>query len=224
MKIWVKILSCIVVIETVFIVILSFKETKVSENSPDIIISTLGTLLTFVVAWQIWQVIDTKDTIKKFDEKFKEEKKERVQTYNDQMSKLSLFIFASSCIIDAILVMSDTHNTIYNKASSIRQNLGYNWAYKILLKSIEDLIASDSPEASRHIDLCLDNMESCLNNAERLKYNYEKYAIFDRCVSDLCDHYYENIINEKFKNKLSHDQHVKLENLRQRRAKLTIKN
>lgn len=42
------------------------------DNAAAFYVGVLGALITFLVAWQIWQVIDTKDTIKEFKREFED--------------------------------------------------------------------------------------------------------------------------------------------------------
>lgn len=64
MKKWIFILTCLVGIETLLIIIHLCGEMKIDANSQSVFISALGVLITFVVAWQIWQTIISRDEIK----------------------------------------------------------------------------------------------------------------------------------------------------------------
>lgn len=64
MKTWAKILTVLVAIETFAIGIYCCSKLEVNINSPSVLISALGVLVTFVVAWQIWQTMASREEIK----------------------------------------------------------------------------------------------------------------------------------------------------------------
>lgn len=219
MKTWVKILTLLVAVETCLIAIYSCSYLTFDSNSPSVLISALGVLVTFVVAWQIWQVIDTKNVIKDLQVSFDKERAKYVVEMKAQSSKFGEYVFVSACLSDALAVMSETHYIVNNTLPS-RRRIGYNWAYKVLLKSMEDALRNNVPNKKRHVEMCLDNMKSCLNNAEELKNEYEEYCIFDDDLNEKCDISYNEIINN-YSNELEHYQHVKLNNLHERRQNLS---
>lgn len=63
-KWWLGILTFIVVTETALIGIYCCSKLEVNSNSPSVLISALGVLVTFVVAWQIWQTMASREEIK----------------------------------------------------------------------------------------------------------------------------------------------------------------
>ncbi len=63
MNTWTKILTALVAVETLLIAIYCCSKLEVNSNSASIMISTLGVIVTFVVAWQIWQTINAKKEI-----------------------------------------------------------------------------------------------------------------------------------------------------------------
>lgn len=64
MRKWTIILTVLVAIETLLIIIYACGTLEVDANSPSVLISALSVLVTFVVAWQIWATITTKEDIK----------------------------------------------------------------------------------------------------------------------------------------------------------------
>lgn len=216
MKVWMLVLTIIVVIETLLIGIFCFSDLKIDGNSAGVFISALGILVTFVVAWQIWQVIDTKNIVKNYEKS----KKEYDNNLEKQTRAISEYIFASACLMDALGIMSDTYNAICNGITSARGKIGYNWAYKVLLKSLSDALNTKIPNIGRHINMCLDNMNACLRNAEKFKATYERYCIFDKDLNDACEDCYSNIINNHSKI-ITHEQHIKLKNLHDKRVNLS---
>lgn len=64
MKNWTIILTCLVGVETLLIIIYLCGVMEVNANSPSVLISAFGVIITFVVAWQIWQTIASRDEIK----------------------------------------------------------------------------------------------------------------------------------------------------------------
>lgn len=67
-KWWLGILTFIVVAETTLIGIYCCSKLEINSNSPSVLISALGVLVTFVVAWQIWQTMASRDEIRKATE------------------------------------------------------------------------------------------------------------------------------------------------------------
>lgn len=64
MKSWTIILTCLVGVETLLIIIYLCGVMEVNSNSPSVLISAFGVIITFVVAWQIWQTIASREEIK----------------------------------------------------------------------------------------------------------------------------------------------------------------
>lgn len=64
MKKWTIILTVLVAIETLLIINYVCGTLSVDTNSPSVLISAFGVIITFVVAWQIWQTIASRDEIK----------------------------------------------------------------------------------------------------------------------------------------------------------------
>lgn len=64
MKNWTIILTFLFGIETLLIIIFLCGKMKVDANSPGVLISAFGVIVTFVVAWQIWQTIASREEIK----------------------------------------------------------------------------------------------------------------------------------------------------------------
>lgn len=64
MKTWTKILTALVAIQTLLFGIYWCSDLKFDANSPSVLISALSALITFVVAWQIWQTMASREEIK----------------------------------------------------------------------------------------------------------------------------------------------------------------
>lgn len=194
------------------------------NNSLDylgLIIGILALLVTLLVAWNIWQTIDAKDTIKQMKDQVDTERTERETSLKKYSEQLSLFTFAANCVNDAIMMQTELHHIVHNNLSSARGRTGYNEAYCYLLRALRDAIKADVPESERLIDICLDNMLSCLNSAEELKEQYKKYALFNINLGAECDAVYK-YIKDKYPNSLNRRQALILDELQNRRKNLTI--
>ncbi|MDE7345409.1 MAG: hypothetical protein K2N48_01560 [Muribaculaceae bacterium] len=64
MNTWIKILTIIVIIETLMIFIYLCGLMEIDTNSASVLIGSLSVIVTFVVGWNIYQVIDTKEIVK----------------------------------------------------------------------------------------------------------------------------------------------------------------
>lgn len=184
-----------------------------------VIVTVLGILITVLVTWQIWQVIDTKNIIKQMQKQVCVEQHKREADYKKYSEQLSLFTYAANCANDAIMMMSEMHNIVHNGLSSARSKIGYNEAYVNLFRALRDAIKANTPETERLVDICLDNMRSCLNNAGVLKNNYENYAMFDRDLSAECEAIFNYI--EKYPQGLNRRQFSALKELRNHRIALS---
>lgn len=79
MKNWITILTFLVGVETFLIILYICGEMEVDGNSPSVLISALGVIITFVVAWQIWTTIASRDEIRRAEivgQKYDEIKKQ----------------------------------------------------------------------------------------------------------------------------------------------------
>lgn len=189
-------------------------------SASEFVVSALSAIITFVVAWQIWQVIDTRNIIKETQERYDKEKTIREEQFKNYSERLSLFTFASYCANDAIFMLQELHIIKNYNLTSSRRVIGYNVAYRNLFRSLRDALMADVPETERLVDICLDNMQSCLSNAEDLKKEYERYARFDKRMDSECDNLY-NLIKQSHNDKLNRRQHSLLDDLQERQKKLT---
>lgn len=201
------------------VALLRWDNWDVEVSSTGIVIATLSVLLTFVVAWQIWQVIDAKETIRKIREDTDKENKKREADLKKCTEQLSVFTFAANCVNDALMMMTELHGIINNGFSSARNQTGYNIAYKTLLGAIRDVLKANTLKTEIMIDMCLDNMDTCITKAEKLKDKYEKYASFDSNLDKQCNKYFQEITND-YSELLSHSQHAKLAEINKRQKAL----
>lgn len=61
---WIKILTVLVALETLLIGIYCCSYLDINSESSSVLISALGVLVTFLVAWQIWQTMASREEIK----------------------------------------------------------------------------------------------------------------------------------------------------------------
>lgn len=117
MRNWTIILTFLFGIETLLIIIFLCGEMKVDANSPSVLISAFGVMVTFVVAWQIWATIDARNSIKEFekrtkdydadlDEKATEIKEQLKSEFQQEIDKLKK-------------ELQDRENLIYNHLSGV---------------------------------------------------------------------------------------------------------
>lgn len=90
MKTWIKILTVIVAIQTLLFGIYWCSDLRFDANSSSVLISALTVLITFVVAWQIWQTMASKEEIRKAEIVGKK--------YSEIVNKLSIAENAMACI------------------------------------------------------------------------------------------------------------------------------
>lgn len=221
MKTWLGGLSFIVVLIAIGVLNLYCCGMKFESNSAGVIISCFGVIVTCLIGWQVWQVLDTKTTIKQMKEQVNTERTERAEQLKKYSEQLSLFTFAANCANDAIMIQTELHHIVHNNLSSARGKTGYNEAYFYLLRALRDAVKADVSESERLIDICLDNMLSCLNSAEELKERYEDYALFNINLGAECDAVYKSI-KDKYPNGLNRRQALILDELQNRRKNLTV--
>jgi hypothetical protein len=220
-----KVANAFLLLTNLLLIIIGFHYmptcTRPDSSYFSVIVTVLGILITVLVTWQIWQVIDTKAIISQMQKQVDIEKRKREEDYKNYSRQLSLFTFAANCANDAIMMITELHNIVNNGLSSARNNTGYNVAYGNLLRALRDAVKANTPETERLIDICLDNMHTCLDCAEKLKMQYENYAIFDANLSAECEHIYKSIKDE-YPNSLNRRQGLILDKLQNRQKNLTV--
>lgn len=87
MNTWIKILTGLVAIETLIIAIYCCSELEISSSSPSVLISALGVLVTFVVAWQIWQTIKAKQELAEARRDIENRCGERLKEFEKKMRR-----------------------------------------------------------------------------------------------------------------------------------------
>lgn len=71
MKYWIGFLTFTIAVLSLFVINAYCNDLEYSNDNAGVLISALGVLVTFVVAWQIWQTIDAKNTINRFQEEIR---------------------------------------------------------------------------------------------------------------------------------------------------------
>ncbi len=95
MKKWTIILTVLVAIETLLIINYACGTLSVDTNSPSVLISAFGVIITFVVAWQIWQTIASRDEIKEAKEAAEKAKAEVSNIETRLMKEINLAMATS---------------------------------------------------------------------------------------------------------------------------------
>lgn len=112
MKNWTIILTCLVALETLSFIIYLCGVMEVNTNSPSVLISALGVIITFVVAWQIWQTIASRDEIKEARDAVKrsEELVKRIEHIEGQLKILPDTNSAYISVADGLsFLLNDRH-------------------------------------------------------------------------------------------------------------------
>lgn len=219
-----KVANAFLLLANLLLIIIGFHYmptcTRSDSSYFSVIVAVLGILITVLVTWQIWQVIDTKNIISQMQKQVDAERRKREADYKKYSERLSLFTFAANCANDAVMMITELHNIVNNGLSSARNRAGYNVAYGNLLRALRDAVKANTPETERLIDICLDNMRSCLYSAKNLKDEYNNYAKFDADLNAECDRIY-NLIKDAYPQSLNRRQFLILEELRKLRQELS---
>lgn len=91
MKTWTKILTVLVAVETLLMAILCCSKLEINSNSASVLISSLSVLVTFVVAWQIWQTINAKKEIESARREMENSCDKRLDDFNKKMRRDKIF-------------------------------------------------------------------------------------------------------------------------------------
>lgn len=87
MKYWIGFLTFAVAVLSLFVINAYCNDLEYSNNNAGVLISALGVLVTFVVAWQIWQMIDAKSSIREFEKKTRDYRSD-LQTEVDNLKAI----------------------------------------------------------------------------------------------------------------------------------------
>lgn len=131
-----------------------------------VIVAILALLVTFLVAWQIWQTINSDRRIKELEQKL-----------NDNENLIN----ARVCFSQGLFLVTSYLNSDDNKALG---NLCV--AYRNFLQAIKHFLQSSKDVTS--INSCLENMEKCLDKIEKAKFEFTK------TVGSKCDIIFEEML------------------------------
>ena len=131
-------------------------------------IGILGTLLTFAVAWNIWQVIDTKSTVKKAEEASKRID-ELQRLVESTKSSYQSYVF----YVDAVrhFDKKEYSRAFMDIASSLQTAIEYEISFsrfgRRALDLMDDCIKEGSSSFSGHIDAHIQLVEMLLNQVSK---------------------------------------------------------
>lgn len=131
-------------------------------------IGILGTLLTFAVAWNIWQVIDTKSTVKKAEEASKRID-ELQRLVESTKSSYQSYVF----YVDAVrhFDKKEYSRAFMDMASSLQTAIEYEISFsrfgRRALDLMDDCIKEGSSSFSGHIDAHIQLVEMLLNQVSK---------------------------------------------------------
>lgn len=210
---WVKVLNVIVVVETLLIGIYCCGKLNVDCNGPEILISALGVLVTFLVAWQIWQTMASREEIRKAMKTADDLivlKSEMENSFNSAMASIT----RTREIIKAETLKQMADNETIRTAG-----------YRIYLDAILHYLKAREEIINDGFQDCLANIESILDNADNFTdFDKEIFIREKHLHNDLYHEILQNVNQEidhlnTFRNHITeiHDKRIALFN------KLTIR-
>lgn len=187
MKKWTIILTGLVGVETLLIIIYLCGVMEVNTNSPSVLISAFGVIIAFVVAWQIWQTIASRDEIKEAKEaattvKAIEEKVNQIVPMTDAHFQLTLANTMRMKGLDLPEVRSGNFGG-EEKSKMAQRALFSCLAFSQYLTAIR-MYSDIKLDVNNYIASCIQSVE---NMAMRLSGNYDLLTkeLINIMISDL---------------------------------------
>lgn len=210
-KWWLGILTFIVVAETTLIGIYCCSKLEINSNSPSVLISALGVLVTFVVAWQIWQTMASKEEIKEARETVKrmDSLETEVKSIVPMTDAHFHFSLATALQVKGLEVAElRSVNFDGEEKQRLAQKALYTCMafsqYLLTLKMYSDI----ESRATDYIAYCMRNIE---NMAMRMRSNYDLVTtgLINIMISDV-----DSVLTQCGKS-LTTDQIAELQNIKQ---------
>lgn len=172
------------------------------NSSAGVIISSLGVMVTLLVAWQIYSTIEAD---------------KRIASIKDELTTHNHYVNARIHFTQGQNLMQTTLSHIsQNKSNDTTTNPAFLGnlciAYRNYLEALMHYLQSNKD--IKAINSCITNMDVCLNNLQR------ENVEFTKAISDKCDSLYDALLLMELLT--SHKLQERLKNLNQKRTKITI--
>lgn len=168
MKDWVKILTFLVAFETLLIGIYCCCKLRIDTNSASVLIASLGVLVTFLVTWQIWQTMVSRDEIKE------------VRNTAEQISKLKAQYESTIESVNQTrnLIRADRLKYLADKEDVLSVK------YRIYLDAILHYVKAKEQTLNENLQDCLGGLGDILENADSFNSFERKIFIKEQTIHD----------------------------------------
>lgn len=145
---WLSLIALFISLATLIIVVVDYK--AVNSISPELLITILAVLVTVLITWQIYNIINVKERFKELNIEFNNKIDDFNTVFKERVAdidKLKNDIY-QQVIYTSTLITSTRIADVFIYEKSIYQNYS-NLAFKILYKSLQSLQETSSQEAER---------------------------------------------------------------------------